>query len=70
MDDGSTDGTSAIVERYLKPYPWIELVRRPNRPDRSFVGKAHAVNAALERLNGLEVEVVRNLDADVSFEPE
>jgi biofilm PGA synthesis N-glycosyltransferase PgaC len=70
VDDGSTDGTAAIVERYLKPYPWIELLRRPNRPDRSFTGKAHAVNAAFERLKGLEVDVVGNLDADVSFEPE
>jgi len=70
VDDGSTDRTAAIVERYLKSYPWIELLGRPNRHDRSFAGKAHAVNAALERLKGLEVDVIGNLDADVSFEPE
>jgi glycosyltransferase involved in cell wall biosynthesis len=70
VDDGSTDATATIVERYLKPYPWIELLRRPNRPDRSFAGKAHAVNAAFERVKHLKVDVIGNLDADVSFEPE
>ncbi|MBV8216068.1 MAG: glycosyltransferase family 2 protein [Verrucomicrobia bacterium] len=69
VDDGSTDSTALIVDRYLKSYPWIELLARPNRHDRSFAGKAHAVNAAVERLKGLEVDVIGNLDADVSFEP-
>lgn len=70
VDDGSTDCTAEIVESYLERCPWIELVRRPNRPDRSFTGKALAVNAALERLASLQFDVVGNLDADVSFEPE
>lgn len=70
VDDGSTDGTAAIVESYFKTYPWIELLRRSNRPDRSFAGKAHAVNAAFERLKHLEFEVIGNLDADVSFDPD
>jgi glycosyltransferase involved in cell wall biosynthesis len=67
VDDGSTDRTAEIVESYLKPYHWIELVRQPNRPDRSFTGKAVAVNTALERLASVKFDVVGNLDADVSF---
>jgi hypothetical protein len=70
VDDGSTDRTAEIVESYLERFAWIELVRRPNRPDRSFTGKALAVNAALERLTSLQFDVVGNLDADVSFEPD
>lgn len=70
VDDGSTDATPQIVERYAGQHPWIDLVRRPQRADRSFAGKAHAVNAALERLKGVDFEVVGNLDADVSFEPD
>ena len=50
VDDGSTDRTAEIIESYLENYPWIELLRRPNRADRSFAGKAHAVNAAFERV--------------------
>jgi glycosyltransferase involved in cell wall biosynthesis len=70
VDDGSTDRTAEIVERYLERCPWMELVRRPNRPDRSFTGKDVGVNFALERLASLQFDVVGNLDADVSFEPE
>jgi glycosyltransferase involved in cell wall biosynthesis len=69
VDDGSTDRTAEIVERYVKSHPWIELVRRPQRRDRNFAAKAHAVNAALERVRSLQFEVIGNLDADVSFEP-
>jgi glycosyltransferase involved in cell wall biosynthesis len=70
VDDGSTDRTAEIIERYAERHPWIELVRRPKRSDRNFAAKAHAVNAALERVRSLEFEVVGNLDADVSFEPD
>ncbi len=70
VDDGSKDATPEIVQRYAERYPWIELVRRPQREDRSFAGKAHAVNAGLERVKGIQFEVLGNLDADVSFEPD
>jgi glycosyltransferase involved in cell wall biosynthesis len=70
LDDGSTDGTGEIVERYAKLHSWIELVRRPPRLDRSFSGKAHAVNQGLELLKSIRFDVVGNLDADVSFEPD
>lgn len=70
VDDGSTDATAEIVERYAKEHSWIELVRRPQKADRCFAGKAHAVNAGLERVRELEYDVMGNLDADVSFGPD
>ncbi|MGZ5022380.1 MAG: glycosyltransferase [Chthoniobacterales bacterium] len=70
VDDGSTDETPRLVERYAREYPWIELVRQPPRLKRSFAGKAQAVNAAVERLKGQSYEVLGNLDADVSFAPD
>ena len=70
VDDGSTDKTAVIVESYQQRYPWIELIRRPIRKERSFAGKAHAVNQALERVASLQFEVIGNLDADVSFAPD
>jgi poly-beta-1,6-N-acetyl-D-glucosamine synthase len=69
VDDGSTDRTAAIVGDYVNRYPWIELVQRPPRRNRTFAGKAHAVNESLERLS-IAFDVVVNLDADVSFEPD
>jgi glycosyltransferase involved in cell wall biosynthesis len=70
VDDASTDRTPEIVAAYAQKYPWIELMQRPPRTERSFAGKAHAVNAALERMSDLAFEVVGNLDADVSFAPD
>lgn len=70
VDDGSTDETGEIVERYIKRFPWIELVRRPKRPDRSFAGKSYAFHAGLERVQSIQFDVIGNLDADLSFDPE
>jgi glycosyltransferase involved in cell wall biosynthesis len=70
MDDGSTDRTAEIVRRYSASYPWIQLVTRPERRERSFAGKAQAVNAALERIGTEKPDVVGNLDADITFEPD
>jgi glycosyltransferase involved in cell wall biosynthesis len=70
VDDGSTDQTAEIVEGYVRRYPWIELVRRERRPDRSFAGKVHAFNAGLERVKNLEFGVIGNLDGDLSFPPD
>jgi glycosyltransferase involved in cell wall biosynthesis len=67
VDDGSTDRTSEIVKRYLPANAWMALIERPRRSDRSFAGKADAVNAAYETLKGLAFDVIGNVDADISF---
>src|SRR5438477_1083616 len=70
VDDGSTDRTAEIVESWAGRHPWIELVRRPQRLDRSFAGKVHAFNAGLEAVQSFAFEVLGNLDADLSFDPD
>jgi glycosyltransferase involved in cell wall biosynthesis len=70
VDDGSTDATAKLVENYTCDYSWIKLVRRFPRTDRSFSGKVDAFNAGLEQVRSLDFEVIGNLDADLSFEPE
>jgi poly-beta-1,6-N-acetyl-D-glucosamine synthase len=67
VDDGSTDNTPQIVTDYMQRFPWIELVRRQQRQDRSFAGKAGAFLAGSERLAGLTYDVIGNLDGDISF---
>ena len=69
VSDSSTDGTDDIVNRYAVDHPWIELVRMPERRERHFAGKVHAFNAGRARLADLDFDVIGNLDADVSFEP-
>ncbi len=70
VSDGSTDRTDEIVRSYLADFPWIELLRMPDRQERHFAGKVHAFNAGYDRIKDLDFDVVVNLDADVSFEPE
>jgi hypothetical protein len=38
--------------------------------DRSFAGKVHAFNVGFERVSSVPFEVMGNLDADVSFDPD
>src|ERR1700704_4289352 len=45
VSDGSTDATDEIVRKYVAKYDWIELVRRPERAERHFAGKADCFNA-------------------------
>ena len=49
VSDGSTDGTDEIVSKYAADYPWIELLRMPERQERHFAGKVHAFNAGHAR---------------------
>jgi len=68
VNDGSTDSTPAIIDRYSAAHDWIERLDMPGHRDRSFAAKAHCVNSALQRIAALPYEVVGNLDADVTFE--
>jgi biofilm PGA synthesis N-glycosyltransferase PgaC len=68
VSDGSTDQTEDIVKKYLPDHPWMELLVRPSRTDRSFSGKAHAFNEGCKLMAGIEYYVIGNLDADVTFD--
>lgn len=70
VSDGSTDRTEEIVKKYMSDNPWIELLVRPQRTDRSFSGKAHAFNEGCKLLEDVDYDIIGNLDADISFEPD
>jgi glycosyltransferase involved in cell wall biosynthesis len=70
VENGCTDHTAEIVGEYLKDHPWIELVPLPKDKERSFAGKAHAFNAGCEMVEHLDFEVIGNVDADISFDPD
>jgi len=65
VNDGSTDSTGAIAERYAAEHNWIEVVNRPVRKERNFAAKVHAFNAGQERLKNINCEIIGNLDSDV-----
>src|SRR4051812_1850927 len=70
VSDGSTDGTDEIVSQYTALYPWIELLRMPERKERNFAGKVVAFSAGYARLKDFEYQVIASLDGDISFEPD
>src|SRR5438128_6496325 len=70
VDDGSSDRTAEIIQRYARRFSWIRLVQCPPRLDRTFAGKVQAFNAGLEHVQSVPFEVIGNLDADLSFDPD
>ena len=68
VSDGSTDATDEIVGRYLDDYPWIELLRMPERKERHFAGKVHAFRAGYDRVKGLEGGQQKLEDAITAYE--
>jgi glycosyltransferase involved in cell wall biosynthesis len=59
IDDGSTDGTGEIAERWADQHG-ILLLRQPNR------GKGAAIRAAIPHVDG---EIVVIQDADMEYDP-
>ena len=70
VNDGSTDATAEIVAKYAAQYSWIEVINRPVRKDRHFAAKVEAFNSGRERVKQLPYEIIGNLDADVSLDPD
>ena len=60
VDDGSPDGTSAVVREQFGDEPRVVVYDKPNG------GKATALNFGIARASG---EIVIGLDADTLFEP-
>lgn len=70
VDDGSTDRTAEIIQGYAMRFPWISIIHRANRQGRNFGGKADAINTGFKFIEGSQFDVIGNLDADVSFDPD
>ena len=70
VSDGSTDRTDEIVMRYASQESWIQLLRMPEHQERQFAAKAHCFNAGYKKLKNVAFDVIGNLDADISFQPD
>lgn len=70
VSDGSTDNTDALVRKRLPAHPWMRLIRIDSEATRNFASKARSFNAGYQSLEDFDYDIVGNLDADVSFEPD
>jgi biofilm PGA synthesis N-glycosyltransferase PgaC len=70
VDDGSSDATAAIVERYSRRHSWISLLRLPKRATRH-VGSpvVRAFNAGLEIAQLENFDFTVKLDCDLRLPP-
>ena len=70
VDDGSTDDTPQIVNRYAERYSWIKLV---NKQDRGFrqrgKGVIQAFYVGYDTLSTVNYHFIVKLDGDLSFDP-
>lgn len=70
VSDGSTDGTDELVAQFAEEHAWIELLRMPEHRDRSFAAKATCFNTGFDHLKATSFDLIANLDADITFEPD
>lgn len=69
VNDGSTDLTGPIVDKYVEQYPWIHVVHRENRGFRSAGGGViEAFYAGYHVLKEKDWSYLVKLDGDLSFE--
>lgn len=61
VNDGSTDGTLAVLTEYAKTWPQLRVINQPNG------GKSVASNHGIEESWG---EIIVTLDGDTLFEPQ
>lgn len=69
VDDGSTDGTGAILDRHASTTSWMQVVHRPNRGHRANGGGVmEAFYTGYELLTDQTCDFLVKLDGDLSFD--
>jgi biofilm PGA synthesis N-glycosyltransferase PgaC len=71
VNDGSTDDTGKIVDKYAQNYSWIKVLHRDNRGFRkSGGGVVEAFNAGYNTLATSDWDFLVKFDGDLSFDPD
>src|ERR1700743_3474014 len=71
VNDGSSDATGSIIDRYAKLYSWIVAHHRPNRGFREAgSGVMRTFYDGYELINTPDWEFLVKLDADLKFDPD
>lgn len=68
VDDGSTDQTARMVERFAAQHSFIRLISSGSGSERSFGSKDKAINAAYAAAKSLDFDFIGILDADIALE--
>jgi glycosyltransferase involved in cell wall biosynthesis len=69
IDDGSTDNTAGLVQKYAKEHQWIRLLQRGNRGYRKAGdGVIEAFNHGYDFLRSMGWDYLVKLDGDLTFD--
>lgn len=69
VNDGSSDGTAAIIDEYAAQHPWIRAVHRVNRGFRKAGGGVvEAFNDGLRAVTTADWQFIVKMDGDLTFE--
>lgn len=70
VNDGSTDATPEVIERYMKIYPWIRLINNKKKEKRASGSKVvRAFYLGYNRLETQDYDFLVKLDADLTLPP-
>src|SRR5262252_6667763 len=69
VDDGSTDGTPALLRDLAERLPWVRIVTRPDRGFRKMGGGVIEAFDAGRAAIDVEHDFIVKLDVDLEFSP-
>lgn len=71
VDDGSTDATGPLVDRFAAQYSWIRALHRSDRGTRqNGIRVMQAFHCGLQSLEATEWDFIVKLDGDLSLDPD
>lgn len=72
VDDGSTDRTLEIAQRYAREWPFIHVVVRKKEKSvgQNWAARVDAINFANSQLTATSYDYIGILDADITYEPD
>jgi glycosyltransferase involved in cell wall biosynthesis len=70
VDDGSTDETGAIIDRYARDHAFIKPIHIVKKEGRNFASKVHALRAGIDLVMRTTPDYLGILDADITLPPD